>query len=242
MPTKIIIKDELDDLFSNLEDNPEFQEAQADLDPGYQITYHRLSKGLTQGELAELAGTSQSSIARLENSTKPPSLSFLRRVAKALDASVEVKITANTNKNSEGDDRRVLMDSISFLHEGAYEDLRQGKFFEAHKKYESLLKFMEKQQVSQEFNLLSVILRREISLCDQLAESNHASAVKESNFQAEVRSLRNHMDDFIEHLNADQSRRQHASERASMANLAFQQDSIPSSKDVYAEFKRSDQA
>jgi transcriptional regulator with XRE-family HTH domain len=44
----------------------------------------RLLRGLTQRQLADLGGTKQSSIARLERGTTPPNLSFLSKVAAAL--------------------------------------------------------------------------------------------------------------------------------------------------------------
>jgi predicted transcriptional regulator len=43
--------------------------------------------------LADLVGTKQSSIARLERGTTPPNLSFLSKVAAALGARVEVHLT-----------------------------------------------------------------------------------------------------------------------------------------------------
>jgi transcriptional regulator with XRE-family HTH domain len=48
--------------------------------------------GLTQAELAEKACTRQPSIARLEYGSSTPSLSFLQRVAEALDARIELRI------------------------------------------------------------------------------------------------------------------------------------------------------
>jgi predicted transcriptional regulator len=53
----------------------------------------RKDKDLTQMELAKLAGTSQSAIARLESgSYKKLSLSFIRKVAAALHAVPEIHI------------------------------------------------------------------------------------------------------------------------------------------------------
>lgn len=44
----------------------------------------RVTKGFTQGELAKKIGTKQPSIARVENGTALPSLSFLEKIASAL--------------------------------------------------------------------------------------------------------------------------------------------------------------
>jgi predicted transcriptional regulator len=53
----------------------------------------RLERGLTQAALAKKIGTKQSAIARLESGSYNPSLLFLRKVARALDAKVEVSIS-----------------------------------------------------------------------------------------------------------------------------------------------------
>jgi DNA-binding XRE family transcriptional regulator len=53
----------------------------------------RHQKGLTQAELAEQVGTHQPSISRLEHG-QLGSFEFLRRVAEALDAQVEIHLTS----------------------------------------------------------------------------------------------------------------------------------------------------
>ena len=72
--------------------NPNFAVAAEALEPGYQIARLRILRGLTQTQLAELVGTHQPSIARLENGSSVPSISFLQKVAAALDARIEVKL------------------------------------------------------------------------------------------------------------------------------------------------------
>jgi predicted transcriptional regulator len=72
--------------------NPQFVVAMNELEPGYQIARLRIQRGLTQSQLAEMVGTHQPSIARLENGSSIPSLSFLDRIAKALDARIELHI------------------------------------------------------------------------------------------------------------------------------------------------------
>jgi len=72
--------------------DPEFDVASHELEPGYQIARLRIQRGLTQTQLAEMVGTRQPSIARLENGTSVPSLSFLDRLATALDAKIELHI------------------------------------------------------------------------------------------------------------------------------------------------------
>jgi len=61
------------------------------MEPGYQIARLRIQHGLTQAQLAEMVGTRQPSIARLENSNSIPSLTFLKRIADALNARIELR-------------------------------------------------------------------------------------------------------------------------------------------------------
>ena len=60
-----------------------------------QVITYRQNRGLTQSDLANIVGTKQSGISRLENMGSLPSLSFLMRVAEALDAKVEIKLVGN---------------------------------------------------------------------------------------------------------------------------------------------------
>jgi len=69
-----------------------FVAAARELEPGYQIARLRIQHGLTQAQLAELVGTRQPSIARLESGERKPSLSFLQRVAEVLSARIEVRL------------------------------------------------------------------------------------------------------------------------------------------------------
>jgi transcriptional regulator with XRE-family HTH domain len=66
------------------------------LEPEYKLASDlirlRLSKGLTQEELARRVHTRQSAIARLESAGSLPSLSTVKRVAEALDADLYVAV------------------------------------------------------------------------------------------------------------------------------------------------------
>ncbi len=70
----------------------EFAAIARELEPGYQIARLRIAQGLTQAQLAEMVGTHQPSIARIESGKSLPSLLFLERMASALNARVEVRI------------------------------------------------------------------------------------------------------------------------------------------------------
>lgn len=74
----------------------EFLVAAEELEPGYQVARLRILRGLTQAQLAELVGTRQPSIARLENGTSIPSLSFLNKVATALNAKIELRLVPDS--------------------------------------------------------------------------------------------------------------------------------------------------
>ncbi len=76
----------------------EFVAAANELEPGYQIARLRIQRGLTQAQLAEMVGTRQPSIARLENGNSKPSLSFLKRIADALDARIELRFIPQDTK------------------------------------------------------------------------------------------------------------------------------------------------
>lgn len=56
------------------------------------LIQRRVQKGLTQKELASKLGTTQSAIARLESGSYNPSISFLTRVASALDSKLTISI------------------------------------------------------------------------------------------------------------------------------------------------------
>ena len=91
----------MDDRFMSLEEweaermrDPEFVAALAAREPAYQVARLRIQRGLTQKQLAEMVGTRQSSIARLERGTTPPNLTFLGKVAAALGARVEVRLAS----------------------------------------------------------------------------------------------------------------------------------------------------
>ncbi len=52
----------------------------------------RVSRGLTQEELARVLNTKQASIARIESGTYLPSLSMIKKIADVLNAEVELRL------------------------------------------------------------------------------------------------------------------------------------------------------
>lgn len=77
-------------------ERPEVKRAYEELGPEFEVVSllikMRFRKRLTQRELAERVGTKQSAISRLESGTYNPSLSFLYKIADALDARLKVSV------------------------------------------------------------------------------------------------------------------------------------------------------
>jgi transcriptional regulator with XRE-family HTH domain len=56
------------------------------------VAEQRQAKGFSQRELAEIVGTTQSAIARLERGGRPPRIDTLLRIADALDCDLVVDL------------------------------------------------------------------------------------------------------------------------------------------------------
>jgi ribosome-binding protein aMBF1 (putative translation factor) len=84
-----------DDFKKDLEKQPGFKEALKETELEYQVAYAiieaRLKRGMTQENLAKAMNTKQSVISRAENAKTIPSLSFLKRLAQVLNASLQVQ-------------------------------------------------------------------------------------------------------------------------------------------------------
>lgn len=76
-----------------LEDEEVRKEYEA-LEPIYEIRSElirlRLEKGLSQKELADIIGTKQSAISRIENANCNPTIDFLAKVADALGKKIHI--------------------------------------------------------------------------------------------------------------------------------------------------------
>jgi transcriptional regulator with XRE-family HTH domain len=57
-----------------------------------QVAERRQELGLSQRELAELVGTTQSAVARLERGGRPPRIDTLLRIADALECDLVVEL------------------------------------------------------------------------------------------------------------------------------------------------------
>ena len=56
------------------------------------VAERRTAMGMSQRELADLCGTTQSAIARLERGGRPPRIDTLLRIAEALDCELVVEL------------------------------------------------------------------------------------------------------------------------------------------------------
>jgi transcriptional regulator with XRE-family HTH domain len=61
-----------------------------------QVAEQRRARGLSQAELADLCGTTQSAIARLEAGGRPPRIDTLLHLATALDCELLVELRPRT--------------------------------------------------------------------------------------------------------------------------------------------------
>ena len=66
-----------------------------------QLADRRRDLDLSQQELAELCGTTQSAIARLESGGRPPRIDTLLRIAAALDCELVVELRPRTRTPKE---------------------------------------------------------------------------------------------------------------------------------------------
>lgn len=88
-----------DDFEKELFKKPGFKEVVEETRLEFEIAHAlikaRIEKGLTQAEIAKKMHTKQSVISRVENAKTVPSLSFLKRLAKVLNASLYVQFKVN---------------------------------------------------------------------------------------------------------------------------------------------------
>ena len=75
---------------------PEFREEYEALAPRYaiirQLIQERIKGNLSQKELAEKIGVTQSNISRLESGSYNPSLAFLQKIAKGLGKELHLEL------------------------------------------------------------------------------------------------------------------------------------------------------
>lgn len=84
--------------------NPEVKAEYDALQPEYDIIQAmidaRNKEGLTQKELSERTGITQADISRIENGTRNPSLSMMKRLAKGLGMTLKLEFVAEHTVDS----------------------------------------------------------------------------------------------------------------------------------------------
>jgi len=97
MKTDITKFESFTDFKKELLNNPKIKSEYNRLGPEYDIIEaiirQRIKKGLTQKQLAKKIGTKQSALSRLESGNYNPSLSFLKKVATALDSDLHITLS-----------------------------------------------------------------------------------------------------------------------------------------------------
>jgi transcriptional regulator with XRE-family HTH domain len=65
------------------------------------VAERRAARGLSQRDLAQLVGTTQSAIARLESGGRPPRIDTLLRIADALECDLHVELVPRESRSGE---------------------------------------------------------------------------------------------------------------------------------------------
>ncbi|MBI5793484.1 helix-turn-helix transcriptional regulator [Candidatus Uhrbacteria bacterium] len=82
---------------SELLKNKEIKKAYDELGPEFlvieKLIERRLKNGLSQNDLAQRVGTKQSAISRFESGSYNPTISFLYKVADALDTRLKITVS-----------------------------------------------------------------------------------------------------------------------------------------------------
>jgi ribosome-binding protein aMBF1 (putative translation factor) len=84
----------------------EYEALEEDYELARSIIEQRIARRLSQRQLAQRVGTKQPVISRLESGHARPSLSLLKRVAKALDATLVVRLESRSQGGATARGRR----------------------------------------------------------------------------------------------------------------------------------------
>ena len=85
------LNDMLSEQMKNSEFRKEYERIQPEMDVIRAIIDARTSQNLTQKELAKRTGIHQSDISKLENGTRNPSVSLLRRLAEGMGMTLKIE-------------------------------------------------------------------------------------------------------------------------------------------------------
>ena len=93
------MKSDLKELTAELMQDQDFREEYESLQPEMNIMRAmmdaRIRAGMTQVELSQKSGISQADISRLENGSRNPSLALLKRLAAAMNTTLNIEFVPN---------------------------------------------------------------------------------------------------------------------------------------------------
>ena len=90
-----------DDFLAEQLEDEDFRQEYENLQPEYAVIRAmieaRISKNLTQKQLAERTGINQADISKLENGTRNPSIKLLKRLAEGMDMALKIEFVPKRN-------------------------------------------------------------------------------------------------------------------------------------------------
>lgn len=85
--------------------NPEVKKEYDELQPEYDLiralVVARIEQNITQKELSDRTGITQADISRIENGTRNPSLSMVKRLAAGLGMRLKLELISSTKDNGD---------------------------------------------------------------------------------------------------------------------------------------------
>ena len=87
----------LEEQLKNEEFRKEYEAMQPEFDVVRAIVDARMSKNLTQKELAERSGINQADISKLENGTRNPTVNLLKRLAEGMGMVLKIEFVPKGN-------------------------------------------------------------------------------------------------------------------------------------------------
>ena len=90
-----------DDFLAEQLEDEDFRQEYENLQPEFDVIRAmieaRISKNLTQKQLAERTGINQADISKLENGTRNPSIKLLKRLAEGMDMALKIEFVPKRN-------------------------------------------------------------------------------------------------------------------------------------------------
>lgn len=90
-----------DDFLAEQLEDEDFRQEYENLQPEFDVIRAmieaRISKNLTQKQLAERTGINQADISKLENGTRNPSIKLLKRLSEGMDMALKIEFVPKRN-------------------------------------------------------------------------------------------------------------------------------------------------